>query len=244
MDKIQIIDKPAKFSKIILPDESIPRAFFTKEYVETIEQIRNYAKKNFTKLPQKNFFFHHDDERQIGVERLAKYFDSKGYAVIKPENFSFYDQLNILANCERFASTVGSCSHNSIFLKDHAEVLFIPRCTAIINRLQNILNHMHDKNIFYVDSTLSVFKVNTKGPFCYLISPQLKKFFGDSERWEKEDFEILTQHVNWARAKGLEPIEDVKKYYSNVMRYFIKQLERHEDLIKNFKYLKYLKENF
>lgn len=250
MDKIRIIDKPAKFHRIILPEESFfgkrneyPRGF-TKEYIETIEQVRNYAKKNFTKIPQKNFFFHHDRDKQIGAERLAKFFDSKGYVVVKPENFSLDEQLNILTNCERFASTVGSCSHNSMFLRDHSEVLLIPRSATRIIGYQDSIDRLHDKKTFYVDSALSAFATQSHGPFCYLISPQLKKFFGNKGSWEKADFEIFLQYSTRAIEEGFKPLEKAKNYYSDVMKDFIKRLERHKKLTKNFKYLKYLKENF
>ena len=245
LDKVRILDKPARFRKIVFPDDSFKHRMFTNEFVETIEIVRNYAQKNFTKLPQKNIFFHHDKGMSCGSVRFAKYFASKGFAVIKPENFSLKDQLNILANCEKFASTVGSCSHNSVFLKDHTEVLLIPRSAGKLNNsFQIVLDQMHDKNIFYVDSALSVFAFKSNGPFCYLISPQLKKFFGDKGSWVKEDFETFLQHVNWAMERGFEPREISKKYYSEVMRDFIKRLERHGKLIKNFKYIKYLKETF
>ena len=95
------ITSPTKFKNIILPDESYfndeleSTRYFTCEYQETIERIRNFTKKIFSPLPQKKFYFFHG-RNQIGEERLANYFKSKGYAIVQPEKLPLEVQLRLL----------------------------------------------------------------------------------------------------------------------------------------------------
>ena len=59
--------QPTRFKEIILPDESFfettnketgeQEVFFTKEYQETIQRVRDYGEKNFVPLSQKKFYF-------------------------------------------------------------------------------------------------------------------------------------------------------------------------------------------
>ena len=88
------ITKPTKFKEIILPDESFfeitnketgeQDVFFTKEYQETIQRVKDYGKKNFTQLSQKKLYFLYSGagsmgaQIQIGEENIANYFSSKG----------------------------------------------------------------------------------------------------------------------------------------------------------------------
>ncbi len=242
------ITSPIKFQNVILPDESFflddtgtplenhffsADAYFTREYLQTIEQIRNFAAEKFKPLEQKKFFFFHGTN-QIGEERLAEYFKSKGYEIIKPEKFSLDEQLNILANCESFASTVGSCSHNLIFLRDGAEVILIPRWIKNkLNAYQQALNQLHELKIFYVDSGLPIYSPEHTGPYCYIISEQLKKFFGDdaAETYTEADFLTFLNYVKYALEHNLPLSETASKYCSNVMLEFMSQLRRREDLM-------------
>lgn len=231
------ITKPTKFQNIILPDESFfgiedNRKFFTNEYVETIDRIRNFASKNFTEISQKKFYFFHG-RGQIGEERIAEYFKDKGYSIIRPENCPLEEQLNILSNCTDFVSTLGSCAHNMIFMHDNSNVTFIPR-TLADNVHQLPLNQIHSMNINYVDSALSIFQKNSYGPFCYIISKQLKKFFGENsdEKYNDEDFIIFLQYVKYSLKNGLKENIELKKYYSGFMKDFINQLKEKKDLME------------
>ena len=119
VDNLQEITQPTQFENIILPDESYRFSeekgtshFFTDGYVETIDCLRDFALKNRTPTPSKKMFFFYG-KYQVGEERLAEYFKSKGYDIVSPEKFTLDQQLNILINCESFASTLGSISHNA-----------------------------------------------------------------------------------------------------------------------------------
>lgn len=205
VDRFQLIEQPTRFKKVILPDESffIDKARrFSSEYCECIDRVRYFAMKNYASTSSKKIYYFHG-ARQIGEERIAEYFKSKGYMIVLPEKLTLDEQLNILINCNSFASTLGSCAHNSVFLRNGTETIFIPRAPFYFLTYQNALNQVNMINANYVDSTLSIF--GSGHDFnCYIVSKQLQRFFGEKVNlYEADDFKIFLQYVKNAVAKGL-----------------------------------------
>ena len=232
-DRLQPITQPTQFDKIILPDESISinnpdgKNYFTEKYREMIDRIRHFALKNRTPTPFKKIYYFHA-RKQFGEERIAKYFMSKGYAVVQPEMLTTDDQLNLLINADSFASTVGSCSHNSVFLRDNAEAILIPRSAARIP-YQRIIDQVHPVNATYIDSSLSVFN-GVYDLFCYVISGQLKRFFGDTfDGYTDEDFQTFLRYFKFAVANGRDFNLKEVQGYGSALEDFLLQLKTRED---------------
>ena len=102
--------------------------------------------------------------------------------------------MNVLYNCKSFASTIGSCSHNVIFLQPDVEVILIPRANYLTG-YQLALDEVKPLHITYVDSSLSVFvdqKAPWGGPFFYYVSDQLLNYFKiapvHSKKYWKKNF--------------------------------------------------------
>jgi len=236
-DNLHPITRPVKFRQIILPDssnlESRGGYEFSKEYLETVSQIKNFAKKNFTPFSQKKFYFFYGTN-DIGEEAMAEYFKTKNYELIQPEKLSFEEQLNILANCENFASTLGSISHNSIFLKEGAESIYIPRW-AELNQYQFALDTLQDLNVNYIDSSLSICAHHFRGPFCFIVSEQLKKFFGDDfDGYSEQDFENFFIYIRFSANLKISPSAKMQEYYAPVLKNFLDQAKLHDDLAKKY----------
>lgn len=198
-----------------------------------IERVRFIALKHKTPTNIKKLYFFHG--RTVSEQLLAKYFQDKGYAIVRPEMLSLKDQLNLLINCESFASTIGSCAHNMIFTRNNTEVILLPR-TFFRNGYQAALDDLHEKNIFYIDSNLSTFAPAHSGPFCYIISQQLKDFFCDSssEKYDEESILHFLNYVNISIRSGLRENPDSKEYYSKTMADFLSKIKHREDLTKRF----------
>lgn len=219
---------PTQFEKIILPDESFfgdSARFFTNEYCEMIERVKSFAVKNRKPTSAKKIYFFYGIY-QIGEERVAKYFNSKGYEVISPEKLTLDEQLNVLINAESFASTLGSCAHNSLFLREGTECLFIPRAANRFTTYQATINQVNNLNATYIDSTLSLFFRNGSA-YCFVVSEQLKKFFGDKfDGYDEEDFRIFLQYTKFAVENNLKASPNLKAYYSEVLQTFFSQLKQ------------------
>ena len=239
VDGLLSITQPTQFDKVIIPDKSLFSSDgmnkFTKEYCELIDRVRSFAFKNRTSTSSKKIYFFHG-MRQIGEERIAEYFKSKGYEIISPEKLTVDEQLNWLINCESFASTMGSCSHNSVFLNDKTECIMIPRAKQLFTPYQALLNQVHNLNVTYIDSTLSVLYSPISGNpnnFLYILSPQLKKFFGDKlDGYEDDDLKNFLQYVKTSLNKGVNVNPTLKSYYAPILDDFMSQLKQREDLIK------------
>ncbi|MBR4904273.1 MAG: DUF563 domain-containing protein, partial [Selenomonadaceae bacterium] len=244
VDRLQEITQPTRFEKIILPDESFNSPHnkivgFTNEYCEAIEHIRAFALKNRTPTSNQKLYFFHGSKGQYGEERLAEYFKSKGYEIINPakQKLTFDEELNLLINCKSFVATNGSSSHNSLFLRDDTQTIIIPRIALLNNPYyQEIVNQVHPLNVTYIDSTLSIFsKGIATGLWFFMISEQLKRFFGDKwDGYEEEDFKTFLQYVKNLLGAGLEINPNTKNCYATILPDFMAQLKQREDLISAY----------
>ena len=181
-----------RYDRIILPDESFfmtsdGTRYFTSEYVDTINIVRDFAIAHSHPAHGKKIYFSHAKYRGTGIpygeERLEKYFASKGYEIIpEPGDLGLDEELNALVNCESFASTVGSCSHNMVFCRDNTEIILIPRANYLTG-YQVAIDQVHTQNIHYIDSSFSFFASTDpwSGPFLYFISSNLRKYFHDPD---------------------------------------------------------------
>lgn len=217
------ITEISKFKRIIIPDECFwneedENRYFTKEYQRIIGKVRKYGIDHMENLAYEKFYFSYAKagrRKQFGEEKIEDFFQNIGYQVIAPEEYSFKEQLNILMNCRYFASTIGSCSHNSVFLPDNTNVCLIPRANYLTG-YQLALDQVNNLNVKYVDSSLSIFvNQNTPwtGPFYYYVSDELKKCFGiEADSGDCFSDFRLYKDISFARNKNIGAPE----YYSKI----------------------------
>ena len=232
VDRIQEITQPTRFDKIIFPDVSFfpsPNRIFTNEYFETIERVRSFALKNRTPISSKKVYYFYGN-RGLGEKRLAEYFKLKGYDVVSPEKLTLDEQLNILINVESFAATLGSISHNCLFLRDYTETIIIPR-SPLFTLYQQVIDEVRQLKTNYIDTTLSIFS-NGWAPNCFIISKQLREFFNDNfDGYDEDDFKIFLQYVKNYVTEYFNFLPKNKNYYAPVLSEFMEQLKQREDLI-------------
>ena len=171
---------------------------------------------------KKIYYFY--GRHQMGEERLAAYFRTKGYLNVMPETLTLDEQLNLMINCDSFASTLGSCAHNSLFLRDNAETIFIPRAANAFTTYQQALNEVHPLKTNYIDSSLSIFG-ELHESYCFILSRQLKEFFGDPfGRYTEGDFATFHEYLKDSLAKGRDITPKAKRYYDSIFPDFLVQL--------------------
>ena len=232
VDRLQPITHPVQFENIILPDSSFGGGF-TNEYRETIERVKNFTIKNQTPTPSKKIYFYYGTS-QTGEERLAEYFRSKGYEIFSPERLTLDAQLNLMINAESFASTLGSCSHNSLFLRKGAEAIFIPRAANRFTGYQTVINQVANLNAIYIDSSLSVFET-FNGPYCFIISKQLKEFFGEEfNGYDEDDLKVFLTYARNSMSRGFRQNDAAMEYYGEVLQEFFSEINQHKDLMEAY----------
>ena len=225
--RLEKINAITVYRKIILPDECIWNQdnveLFTKEYVYMIDKVRAYGEEHFKPGGSQKVYYSHrkySGWRGLGEQKIERFFEKLGYSIVFPEEHSFEEQLNILLNCSEFASTCGSSSHNCVFLRDHTKVYIIPRAFHI-PKYQLALDHVHELDITYVDSTLSMYvhpDYPWTGPFYYIVSKNLQKCFHLSVEYRERAtaFKIYRQ-LAFDVNKSAEPEE----YYKTVREEYL-----------------------
>ena len=124
-----------------------------------------------------------------------------------------------------------------IFCKDHSEVILIPRAFYITG-YQEALNNVHDLNIVYIDSSLSVFANNDfpwGGPFFYFLSKNLLKYFGDIDesdfKYSYDDFKLFLFYLKFCMKNGLNFAPKSIAYYGSAYTDFVSQLKQQHQLL-------------
>ena len=232
--RLEAVSKLTRFKRVILPDESFFRRYdgsreyveefgtrlYTKEYKSMIDKIRDYAEAHFIENDDKKIFLTGKNRtryNEFGCRKLELYFEKLGYKGVAPEEYSFREQLNMFLNCKDLVSTVGSASHNLVFLRDHSRVCLIPR-TSFISEYQFALDTIHDLDISYVDSSLSLYVHKNHpwgGPNYYIISEQLQSFFNTHIKYKVSRFKFF---VFKKLSFSMNEVSKPSRYYKNVCR--------------------------
>lgn len=185
-DNVEVINELTRFDKVYIPDNSFvattdDRRFYTKEYCATIEQL-------FNKIPETKstgkLYFSREllnkgkwyEKREYGEEVLSSLFSKNGYKVIYPEKNSVIENLILLRNCDAFASTEGSISHNVLFCKPSTPVCII-RKVDYTNSWQIACNEVSKVDVTYIDAHKSVISTGCLGPFYICMTKYLKNYF-------------------------------------------------------------------
>lgn len=190
-DLIEICE-PTQFEEIIVPDPSftdnpeIPTKCFSKEYLDTINNIKANVLENFDVCnPKYNYnkiylsFSKFKNRTAIGEKKLEKFFKDRGFKIIYPEKYTIDEQIAMMINCETLASTDGSLLHNCVFMNDNKNLIIIPR-GSYTTSYQDALNYLRDYKCVYVDSSLSFLISKTakaNGPFYFYISEEMYDYF-------------------------------------------------------------------
>lgn len=189
---LKAVSSLEKYKKVLLPDECFFKTetdtrYFTVEYKNLINTVKKYCYDKRTENSgiqnhKKIYFTYSKYKKNVsyGEKYLEDFFRNRGYSVIAPEDYDFFDQICLLKDCESLVTTVGSCSHNCIFLNDNAELILIPR-TYCLTGYQIALNEVNSLKITWLDSSFSdVVQRNYPymGPYCLGITDNLLKFYG------------------------------------------------------------------
>lgn len=176
------------YKRIYVPMNSLVNEneyrMYTPEFRQTIERIKN----NITpwEHPVKKVYFTrtgiYNYRRECGEKRVEQLFRKEGFEIFSPEKYSVAQQISLLMGCDVFASTEGSCAHNSIFCSPNTKVILL-RKADYANSYQIMINEFARLDVTYIDihhsSNVDV-KQPWHGPFYMYVSPYLRKFFHKS----------------------------------------------------------------
>lgn len=234
MNECVPITKPTIFKEVIVPDcsfwEQNGIRFYNENYVASINKARLYAENSFVSdIRYKKTYFKYVTSvwgKNNSEKLIEKFFKDQGFTIVSPGEITLEKMLNILLNCEHFASTVGSCAHNSVFLRNRTRVTLIPR-DSDLDTYQNALLDVNEADAYYVHSSLSSLVnrvIPTDGPFCFIISKELLRYFNIEKEitgdfWKKSlKYYMRYKRREWFMDNYADRIQPL--YYERQIAYY------------------------
>ena len=187
--KMQRIESPTRFRKVLIPEPSIRLSdYYHKKYNETVSRIRdsvppgNFEKIYFSKEGISN-------NRAIGEIIIQNIFASNGYHIFHPETLSMQEKISVLRGAKVFVASSGTNVHNSVFLEDQCQCICLNR-SAHYYAVQFMVDIMKKLNSVYIDTYIFANRkrnLDPIGPF--LLGPTRYLFdFFDSYRFSYSRF--------------------------------------------------------
>ena len=189
-ENLLVINKPTRFSKIIVPEQSIyPGKWYTKEYVDTFDSIRDKVEKQ--SQYEKNIYLSRTKlkfgrYKEIGEKRIERFFRRNGYCIVYPEKLSLIEQIAVFKSAKELACVSGTLPHNMLFSENGSKLTIIHK-TYRLNKHQFLINQMRKLSVTNIDAHLSLFPVlYGAGPFVLFETENLRKFAIDRNySWSK-----------------------------------------------------------
>lgn len=194
------IEKPTRFRKVIVPSLSgFPGQFYTDKYLCVFEKMIEtakyqqkwecYDKLYFTRRKMPNC-------KEIGEERIERFFERNGYKVIAPETLPLAEQVYLVSHCKSLVSIEGTTSHNILFAMEGTSHIIL-RKQNYVNTRQIWFDKIKGITPVYIDvfrEPYKQFPINhDAGPFWVGITKSFKN-------WMKElDVEFMEPGQNYLK---------------------------------------------
>ena len=181
-DKIIFINKPTKFSEVIVPDLSYSRCeYYSDHYKNIFDTIINKCINNKTSTNQaKKIFLSRKNwgkgkKLEFGHDMLENYFKKNNFSVVYPEELTIKELICITNNADVVASISGSTAHNSLFFNNVKKFIIIEK-TNFYNEIQIDINIIKNMDIDYIDANISLYPADVGlGPFVYAYTDNYDK---------------------------------------------------------------------
>jgi len=185
-DKVEIINKPIQYRKVIVPELGYYRMhYYSDQYKKIFERVVLNALIQRKTIPEeKRIYFSRSHfkkalKSEIGIEFLDHYFMKNGFKILYPEELSLEEMITYIHNADICVTPSGTLPHNMLFAQDMKKTIIIER-TALINEMQIDVDRIKDLDTTYIDGHWLIYPgLSGGGPFCYAYTRQFAKFTSD-----------------------------------------------------------------
>lgn len=223
-DRLLFITEPTAFEKILIPEPSFTFGDnYHQEYKSIIDSIIQNANlpsvNNLRKIYLSRTGIHQYTE--VGEKEIEELFKQNGYAVIHPEQLTFFEQVQVLQEAEEIVGMSGSNMHNIIFARDNASITIINRAGAF-NPPQIRIDKIKKANVTVLDAYDNDFY--TKYPHEYGSGPFLVGINDNVLEYSKNHgFQACYSAEQLLSIRKL----NVKKYYYYTLaRFFVRAYKK------------------
>ena len=184
-DKIEIINKPVCFSKVIIPERGfVGGKYFSKNLLSLFNTISLNAKESESWVQYDKIYFTRNQYKKslsadIGYEMLDDYFKKNGFHLIAPETLTLSQLIYTIRHAIVVASGSGSVSHNMLFANNGQKLLILEK-TVLNNDYQIGVNAARDLDVTYIDANFAFYSVEIGyGPFIIAYRGKLEEYTKD-----------------------------------------------------------------
>ncbi len=189
-DRLVVIDRPTKFSKILIPDEARiqPENRHMKCYYDIFDKVISNAVYNPNKISSKVYFSRGKmGKPELGESEIEHNYMINGYEVVFPESISLDEQIGIFNCANEIVSQNSSICMNTVFARQGLKWTVINKYSAIHDAFTE-LRYCKNLDLTYIDafSEKLNFFGNKIGTLPYLVSfnDNMKKYFEDNNmKW-------------------------------------------------------------
>lgn len=185
-EKVIFIDRPTRFKRVIVPEPSFTRDWYSNQFWKTMDVIKQNALEESggsVETPEKIFLsrshFKRAKSAEGGLKLLDDYFEKNGFTIVYPEEISLVQMVRIMQNAKVCASESGSITFNTMFANDDLNVIVIERIPLLADG--NLLTNLAPaKRITYVDGCYILYPGGVGGACMLGFTDEFERFTNDN----------------------------------------------------------------
>lgn len=169
-DRMEIINEPTRFDKIIVPEEAL---YMFSGYRPGVRKIYDLIRSRVTPGPYKKVYLSRSayEEHDLFNEKYFEdFFSKRGYEIVHPEQLPFTEQISIMAGADEVAAPSGTLSLLTLFCRPHTRTAYLTRCEHILIS-EIICLQALDINYSIVDIHLGFLPTKMTGHNIYFVAP-------------------------------------------------------------------------
>lgn len=191
-DKIEIITKPTRYDKVIIPELSYKRReYYSKQfrniYLKVVENALKQQRdeESAEAVINKRVYMTRSAiptaaMSDIGGVMLDNWFSKNGFRIVSPEKMSLSELIRVLNNADVVAAISGTLPHNFLFCQSGTKALIVERF-ALVNEIQCDINIINSLDVTYIDANLFLYPVGVSiGPFLIYFNTYMAKYAEDN----------------------------------------------------------------
>lgn len=184
-DKVKIINKPTKFTTVVVPEEGLVYdEYYTDEFVKMYDYINKKGLERYNGPKYDNVFFSKRKcvisiESNLNEKFVDKFFEKNGYKILYPEKLSLIDTIGIMQNAKSFCALSSSLAHNQLFGHANQTMISVEK-QAFFNPYQIFVANITGCECVFIDACRSIFAVCAAGPFIFDYTNYLDKYVRDN----------------------------------------------------------------
>ncbi len=216
-EQIIFVEKPTKFKKIIVPEQSVlllewsnPSYEYTEEFVSALKHLARdvepseYKKIYFTKSGIRGNI--------VGEKYFADFYADKGFKIIDPADYTLKEKISFMLGCDEFVTLIGTSALYSVFCKPTVKLTILSRInTNGFTHICSICEAACIKDIYCVDISMNFLHKN----FVYGIS-----LLGVTDSFKKYVKSVYGEELSISTEESIknnlwEYLSYFPEYYSN-----------------------------